>query len=288
MAQSQAEIHLSVVAPEAMNELNSSQISKIETKIQEMVTNYGISGEGYFVIYPKYEMYNHSVVEGMRNMHLVEVDLSLIVKELQTGKVYNTYSQSITGDGYSKAKAIDQSISQIKTSGEGVEAFLSETKQKIMDYYKSNCNQIYTEAGTMINQDRYREAIALLYPVPKETGDDCYNRIQSRLNEAYKGYMNETCEENLVKARNAMAKNNNKTALEALDEIDPESNCYSSAKQLNQEIKTEAGISLENKKATNVRVGGSVKYENKRSQKIEMIAEAQYKSRHQMEMAKFN
>ena len=48
--------------------------------------------------------------------------------------------------------------------------------------------------------------------------------------------MNETCEKNLVKARNAIAENNDKTALEALDEIDPESNCYKSAQKLNQEL----------------------------------------------------
>ena len=279
------DIHLSVVTPSSMEGLNTSQISRIESKLQKMVTNYGISGEGYFIIYPTYEIYDESIIEGMRNINLLEADLNLIVKEVQTGKVYNSYSQTITGDGSSRKKAIDQSISQIETSGPKVEAFLTETKRKIMDYYSSNCDQLYTEAGTMINQERYREAIALLYPVPRGTGDACYNKIQDRLNDAYKGFMNKTCEKNLVKARNAIAENNNKTALEALDEIDPESNCYSSAQKLNQEIQGKAGVSIGTQTEASVGVGASIKNEEKKSQKIEMIATAQFKSRHQMEMA---
>ena len=282
----ESDIHLSVVTPSTMEGLSSSQISRIESKLQQMVTNYGISGEGYFIIYPKYEIYDESLIEGMRNMHLLEADLNLIVKEVQTGKVYNSYSQNITGDGYSKKKAIDQSISQIKTRGPEIEAFLAETKQKILDYYRSNCDQFYSEAGTMIGQKRYREAIALLYPVPRGTGDACFNKVQKRLNEAYSGYMNETCEKNLVKARNAIAENNDKTALEALDEIDPESNCYKSAQKLNQELnvklggRVQAGVSTETSFGTS-----SDKVKKKRSHKIEVIAEAQYRSRHQMEMA---
>lgn len=281
------QISISVITPAEMDGLNASQISKLDTRLQQMIANHGISGEGYFALLPKFEIYDHTVVEGMRNIHLMEVELNLEVKELRTGKIYNTYSQSITGDGYSKNMAIDKSISEIKTKGTDVESFLTETKQKIMDYYRSNCDQIYSEANTLVNQKRYREAIALLYPVPRETGDACYNKVQKKLDEAYAGYMNETCEENLVQAKNAMEKNDNESALEALAEIDPDSNCYSSAQELNKEVGAKVGVSYKDERiSSNASVEGSSTVVKKRKRDIKLIAEAQYRSRHQMEMSK--
>lgn len=282
-------IQISVVTPTEMEGLNTAQISKLESKLQQMVSNHGISGEGYFILYPKFEIYDHSVVEGMRNIHILEVELNLTVKEIQTGKIYNSYTQSITGDGYSESKAIDKSISEIKTRGPEIASFLSETKQKIMDYYRANCSQIFNEADNMIKQKRFREAIALLYPVPRETGNSCYNKIQDKLNEAYLGYMNETCEENLVQARQALKENNNQSALESLSKIDPESNCYTKAQELNHQVSVEMGASASynnNTVSANTSITATETVEEKRSKGIKVIAEAQYRSRHQMEMSK--
>src|SRR5690606_35407295 len=136
--ESESKISLSVILPDNTEELQASHISKIASKIQRMVTNYGISGEGYnnnFVIYPKYEIYDTKIVEGMKNVYVVDGEFNLFIKELKTGKIYNSYSQTIKGDGYSKAQAINQSIMSIETQNDDIEFFLFDTKQKIIDYY---------------------------------------------------------------------------------------------------------------------------------------------------------
>ena len=116
-------------------------------------------------------------------------------------------------------------------------------KPKILEYYRSNCDRLYNEASTMIKQKRYNEAIALLYPVPKEVGGGCYEKIQRKLDEAYDGYLNKTCEKNLVRAKAEISKNNNKTALEILGSIETESNCHSSAVQLKAKIESKTKTS---------------------------------------------
>ncbi|MEA1785135.1 hypothetical protein U1E44_03455 [Arenibacter sp. GZD96] len=305
------DLNISVVVPVQMNGLTSGQTSKLHSRMLRMVSNYGISGEGYtekFIMYPKYEIYDHKVVEGLRNVHLIEVELSLIVKEVKTGKVYSVYSQEITGDGYSKNEAIDQSISQIKTKGDAIENFLQSAKTKILDYYRSNCDRLYSEADTMISQKRYSEAIALLYPVPKEVGGDCYEKIQRKLDEAYKGYLNKTCEKNLVMAKAEISKNNNETALEILASIETESNCHTSAQQLkakivaktknnedageNESSQSEISASTENDKTEEIEDTQKAEVvETKETStaqkrtKMKSIAQTEFKrSRHQMEI----
>jgi hypothetical protein len=239
--ESEDNLNISVVVPLQMEGLTSGQLSKIESKMLRMVSNYGIAGEGYtdkFIMYPKYEIYDHKIVEGLQNVHVIDVELNFIIKEVKTGKVYSVFNQEITGDGYSKKEAINQSISQIKTKGEKIKNFLQDAKTKILEYYRSNCNRLYDEADTMVEQKRYNEAIALLYPVPKEVGGDCYKKIQRKLDEAYNGYLNKTCEKNLVRAKAEISKNNNETALEILGAIETESNCHSSAQQLKVKIQT--------------------------------------------------
>ena len=180
-------------------------------------------------------------MEGLLNVHVMDVELHLIIKEVKTGKVYIVYTQEITGDGYSKKEAINQSISQIKTRGTKIETFLQTAKTKILSYYRENCDRLYNEASTMVSQKRYSEAIALLYPVPKEVGGSCYEKIQRKLDEAYDGYLNKTCEKNLVRAKAEMSKNNNESALEILGSIESESNCHSSAQKLKAKIQVKTG-----------------------------------------------
>ena len=126
-------LNISVVVPVQMEGLTNGQLSKLKTKLLRMVSNYGIAGEGFtdkFILYPKYEIYDHKVVEGLQNVHVIDVEFNLIVKEVRTGNVYSVYSKEITGDGYSKKEAINQSISQIKTRGEDIKTFLQNAKTK--------------------------------------------------------------------------------------------------------------------------------------------------------------
>ncbi|NAS14321.1 hypothetical protein [Poritiphilus flavus] len=237
------DLNISVVVPLQIEGLSIAQLSKIESKLLRMVSNYGIAGEGYtnkFILYPKYEIYDHKVVEGLQNVHVIDAELNLIIKEVKTAKVYSVYQQEITGDGYSKKEAINQSISRIKTKGDKIQNFLSNAKTKILNYYRANCDRLYQEGSTMVRQKRYNEAIALLYPVPKEVGGDCYDKIQRKLDEAYDGYLNQTCEKNLLRAKAEISKNNNENALEILASIETESNCHSSAQELRTKIENKA------------------------------------------------
>jgi hypothetical protein len=69
MSQSQNDIGkmaLSIIMPENVDYLDEQQLSKLETKISQIVTMNGLAASGYnnnFVIYPKLAVYENNIVE---------------------------------------------------------------------------------------------------------------------------------------------------------------------------------------------------------------------------------
>ena len=103
-------ISLSVVMPENVDGLDVSQLSKLETKIIQIVTNSGIGASGNnnsFVIYPKFAIYENNVVEGgMQNIIVVKSELSLFIKQVENNVLFSSISKLISGSGSSKLAAM--------------------------------------------------------------------------------------------------------------------------------------------------------------------------------------
>lgn len=227
-------ISLSIILPNNSELLSQKSISKIESKIQHIVTANGISGKGYsneFLIYPKFEIFNESTIEGMRNMVIIEVDFSLYIQQFSTKKIFSSYSKSLKGSGYTKEKAITNAISKISKSDSKLTEFIEQGKNKILDYYKNNCDQIIADSNMLIQTKKYQRAIALLSSVPKEA-KTCYASIQNKSIEAYNAYQKQICKQNIIKAKTELAKKNYNGALRILSFIDPSSPCNSEAEKL--------------------------------------------------------
>ena len=227
-------ISLSVILPDNSEYLNRKSLSKIETKIQHIVTRNGISGQGYsneFLIYPKFEIFDESVIEGMRNMVVVEIDFSLFIQQYSTRKVFSSYTSSLEGSGFSKEKAIVNAISKISTSNSELTDFINTGKQKILSYYENNCGQIIDDSNALIKMKKYQQAIALLSSIPKEA-KNCYSSIQQKSIEAYNAYQKQVCNQNILNAKTKLAMNDYNGALYTLGYIDPSSTCSNEAESL--------------------------------------------------------
>lgn len=231
-------ISLSVILPDNTEYLSRKSISKVESKIQHIVTKNGISGSGYsneFLIYPKVELFDESVIEGMRNIVVVEVEFNLFIQQYSTKKIFSSYSKTIKGNGFNKEKAITDAISKIPTSSRTIKAFISEGKEKILAYYNNNCDQIIQDSDYLMKTQKYDKAIALLSSVPKEA-KNCYASLQGKTIEAFNLYQKQTCETNLLKAKTEISKNNFSNALNYLAYIDVSSPCLIKAESLIKEV----------------------------------------------------
>ena len=274
-------ISLSVVMPESMENLDDSQLSKLDTKISQIVTVSGLSDSGYnnnFVIYPKFAVNETNVVEGgMQNITIVSVELSLFVKQVDNNILFSTISKIIKGSGSSKELAITNAITKITTNDADYKSFIDKSKTKIIQYYETKCSDIIKKSDGFVKTQQFEEALGLLMSVPDAVS--CYTQVQAKAIEAYKGFQKKNCTKQIQLARNTIATNDYVGTLNILSEIDPASPCFKESQNLAKTV--ESKVNAEEKKQYDFQMkqyNDAVSLEKQRINAIKDIAVSYYKS----------
>ena len=275
-------IALSVIMPENVDGLDVSQLSKMETKITQIVSSTGLAASGYnnnFVIYPKFAIYDSSVVEGgMQNITVVTCELSLFIKQVDNNIIFATISKSLKGSGKNKNTAITNAISKIPTNDQQFKLFVVTGKDKIIAYYESKCQDIITKSESLVKMQDYEQALGLLMTVPEEVS--CYSKVQEKSIEAYKTYQNQKCKVQIQEAKTQLASNNYNYALQILSQIDPSTSCFKESQTLVTTLATK--VDAEEKKQWDLKMkiyNDNVELEKNRINAVKDIAVAYYKSK---------
>lgn len=228
-------IALSVVMPENVDGLTASQLSKLETKISQIVTTAGLGASGYdnnFIVYPKFAIYETNVVEGdMQNLTVISTEISLFIKQVENNIMYSSISKSLKGSGKNKEIALTNAISKISTNDPVFGKFIEEGKTKIIKYYEAKCEDIVKKSDGLVKMQKYDEALGLLMTVPEEVSS-CYHLIQDKTINAYKAYQTQKCSEQIQKAKTTFANNDMPGTLTLLAEIDPSASCFQEAQAI--------------------------------------------------------
>lgn len=274
-------IFLSVVVPDYMEDLTDSQLSKLDTKISQIVTSSGLSDSGYnnnLVIYPKFVINETSVVEGgMQNITVVSVDLSLFVKQLDTNVLFSTTNKAIKGSGSNKELAITNAISKIAANDPSYKKFIEESKTKIFQYYETKCSDLIKKSDGLVKMQQYEEALGLLMSIPDAVS--CYSKVQVKAIEVYKAFQKQNCTKQIQLAKNTIAVKNYVEALNILSKIDPSSTCFAESQNVAKTIETK--VNAEEKKQWDFQMkqyNDEVSLEKQRVNAIKDIAVSYYKS----------
>lgn len=275
-------IALSTVMPENIDGLNVSQLSKLDTKITQIVTASGLGASGYnnnFVIYPKFAVYESNLVEGgMQNITVVNAEVSLFIKQVDNNLLFSTISKPLKGSGSSKELAITNAITKIPTSDPEFKAFIETGKSKIIQYYTEKCSDIIAKADTYVKMQQFEQALGLLMSVPEEVSG-CYIQVQNKAIEAYKAYQTQRCAEQIQLAKTTLASNDYIGTLNILSEIDPSAVCFKEAQTIAKSASV--NVDAEEKKHWDFQMkqyNDDVGLEKQRIQAIKEIAVSYYKS----------
>ena len=176
-------IALAVVMPEESDVLDTGQLTRLEGKITQLVTQSGLSASGYgtnFVVYPVLTVVESAVVEGgMQNITVTTAELTLFVKQVENNLVFATLSKRLKGSGSSKAQSLGNAISQIQVADADYQKFIAQGKQKILTYYKTECGRLIQKAEASARMNKYDEALAGLLSIPEEVGE-CFATAKAR------------------------------------------------------------------------------------------------------------
>lgn len=272
-------ISLSLVMPDRLERIDLTQLSKLETKINTITSNYGIGAKGYnnnFIIYPKFAVYDVTVVEtGMQNITVATIDFSLFIAQTDNNLIFSSITKTIKGSGKDEYSALNNAIQLIPSKDKDFEAFISTGKTKINKYYDENCDRILSSATALSNSGQYEEAIGKLMQVPEEV--QCFEKIKQKTIEVYKLYSNKICKTQLSEGNASIANQDYEKALDILSQIDPSSACYNESQSRIKAVENK--VSEEKRKELEIEMmkyQNQVELEKKRIKAVRDIAVAYY------------
>lgn len=276
-------IKLNVILPENLDQFNDTHLSRFNSKITNLVSEYGISGDDYstgsFAIYPKILINEVNAVEtGISNVYTANIDVSLYIKQLQKNTIFSSITFNIKGYGNSKDLAISNAIQNIPTNNEKINSFFINSKKKIIDYFNLTCNDIITKSSTLSQQKKYDQAISILIDIPEEV--NCFNKVQESIIKYYKLYQESVCSSLLQKAKTRIAARAFIDALNVLNQIDPSTTCKIESDKLisicenniNEDVKRERRLDL-------LKYKNDIDLEKRRIDAARQIAIEYFKSR---------
>lgn len=236
-AQHDNDITIGIVVPEQQKEMNANAFRLLATRLNAVMGVNGVSSEtnGTFVIYPVVNILDQKLVEGgLRNITMVEVELSLFVKQVVTHTLFGSCSKILKGNGRNLSDAIRNAFSGMNTRDNVYSQFLTQTKEKIANYYLENKANLLSQAHQLAANQQYEQALALLTTFPQNLKGA--NEVQAAAIEIYKKYQNQVCAQMILKAEAAISLQNYEEAAFILASIDTESVCHSDAAKLIKKV----------------------------------------------------
>jgi hypothetical protein len=214
----------------------------LETKINQITSTYGMGGSQAnprFIITANVIIGTKDVIPGPPQMIAQNIELVLFIGDAFSNTVFANTSVSLKGVGTNENKAFIDAFKGINPKNRDYEAFLEAGKNKIIDYYKTNCDFLIKEAQTLVKQERYDEAIYQLSLVP-DVCQECYFKCLDTLASIYQKKIDVDCNLKLNEAKMSWAATQNIDAAirvgEILSTINPIAMCQDEVNSLISKI----------------------------------------------------
>lgn len=229
----------SIVSPDIQDMSNASR-SFLVNKLNRIASRYGMGSSAMndrFIITANVEVLTKDITPTAPPMHAYTLEVSLYIGDGIDGKLFASTSKTVKGVGTTRTKAYKAALKNIKSSDPRYKAFLEEGKNKIMQYYNSQCDFIIKEAQMLASRKEYDAAIYKLVSIPKVCKES-YVKAMDAVAPIYQKKIDDEATKLLADARNAWSAGLNiEAAQEAslfLSQIDPQAKCFGQAEQLTQ------------------------------------------------------
>ena len=239
-----------VMFPQAF-ELPSSSERALKSKMKQACTKNGLGGQsvdGRFIITAEVNLLAKELTPTAPPMHALDVETTLYIGDGIEGTLFASVTITNKGVGNTEAKAYAMAFKGIKPTSDDIQSFIEEGKQKIVEYYNSQCDFILAEAQTLGKSQQYDDAIAKCMSIP-EVCKDCYMKAMETAESIFMDKINLECEVQLNEARAPWSASQTPEGAEAtsaiLSTINPQSSCFKESKNFMNLIFTEIRERLE-------------------------------------------
>lgn len=216
--------------------------AQLESKLEQIILHYGLANNGLsgrFVLTAKVNVISKDVTPTTPVKISQKLEVVFMVGDVEENKVFESVTMSVSGIGSSETKSLVQAFQQIKVGNPNLKRLMESAQTKIVDYYRNNCDPIIVRANTLVQQQNYDQAMALLLSVP-DVCNDCFVKCQNMVAEIYSTQIDYEGRVLIQEARNVwlVKKNydNAEKALLLLSRINPSASCATEASTLVSEI----------------------------------------------------
>jgi len=229
-----ARIALAAFIPKQADGIPSSARQILLNKMLQISLKNGLGASGEnprFCIVPSLNVISKEISPTAPPMVVVNIEITFFIVDAASKTIFSQTSILVKGVGTNKNKAYISGIRNINVKAGQFKNFVETGKQKIIEFYNSQCDIILEHAQALSAQKRYKEALFNLLSVP-EVCKECYGKSMDLSSAIYKEYANNKCAENLSAAKAAWASMDPEKASEFLGKITPDMNCYNEAVHL--------------------------------------------------------
>lgn len=177
------------------NSIPAEAKKALETKLSQITTNNGMGGSSAnprFIITAILNVTTKDIVPGPPQMITQNIEVTLFVGDAITNTAFSNTIISVKGVGTNENKVLIDAIKNINPKNKEITAFLEEGKNKIINYYSTNCEFIIKDAQTSVKQENYDDAIYQLSLVP-DVCQDCYFKCLDILASIYQQKIDADC-----------------------------------------------------------------------------------------------
>ena len=210
----------------------------LENKINSITSKHGMGGSALnprFIMTPNITVLSKDITPTTPPMIALNLEITFYVGDGIDGIKFSSRSVEVKGVGKNENKAYMSAIKRINTSNPAFKALIEDGKEKIIEYYNSNCDFIIKRAKTLSVQNKHDVALMQLTSVP-EVCKECFDKCMDEVEPIYKKQIDRDCKMKLAEAKNAWNQGQDLDAAigagHFLSGIEPESACYDEAQAL--------------------------------------------------------
>jgi hypothetical protein len=216
----------------------------LETKLSQIITANGILDNENcvrFVLTAKINVISKDIVAGPPQRISQKLDITILLGDIESDKVYAQVTISTMGIGQSLEKSYISAFKNINPKNAAITAFIQEGKQKIINYYQTNCEDVIAEARKQASLQNYEDALMMLSSIP-DVCTACFDEASQIAAPIYNDMIEARGAECLNEARAIWAKNPTKSgaqdAVRLLSQINFAASCQPKVTALMKEITT--------------------------------------------------
>lgn len=205
----------------------------LSNKLSQMVSNNGLGGSqvnARFVITANVVVGTKDIIAGPPQLIAQNLDVTFYIGDALTNTIFSNTTLSLKGVGTNENKAFIEAFKTINPKNNEILSFLEDGKNKIINYYSSNCDFMIKGAQTLVAQQKFDEAILQLSLVP-EVCQECYFKCLDSLNSIYQKKIDFDCKIKLNEAKVVWAASQNPEGAEKAGDILSSINAMSSCQQ---------------------------------------------------------